>query len=98
MKRKRGDRPRKRKRGSGVNKRITEMIGNSDSLVAEYLAEHPEHAAEFGCHKEHGALMTTRGTRLFVEWAMRTGRVPKENMAKASDFMNKIENFGKENP
>jgi len=35
---------------------------------------------------------------LFVEWAMRTGRVPKENMAKASDFMNKIENFGKENP
>lgn len=65
----------------------------ADSAVAEFLAEHPEHAAEFGYHKLLGPVMSTAGVELFVNWAVKKGRIKPKNAAKAKGLMNAVNNL-----
>ncbi len=66
---------------------MTDITPKSDRLVATYLAEHPEYAAEFGYHQGLGPVMTAAGLDLFVDWAVERGHIKSANRAKAKALM-----------
>ena len=63
---------------------------NADNIVAEFLAEHPEYADEFGCHRELGAVMTTAGVEAFANWAVRNGRATREKADRFVRFLKSV--------
>lgn len=69
---------------------MSEYFPKADRAVAEFLTEHPEHEAEFGYHKELGPVMSTLGVDLFVDWAVKKGRIKPGKAARAKGIMHAI--------
>lgn len=62
----------------------------ADKLTVEGLADHPEHAEEFGYHQQLGPVMTGKGVRLFAAWAVEKKGIKPEKAQRMIEIMDAV--------
>ena len=68
----------------------SDFTQHSDKMTAEFLADHPEHAEEFGYHQKLGPVMSTKGVRLFADWVVKKKGVKPEKAKRMIEIMDEV--------